>query len=162
MKKVLTFVLIVFLSACTRIEKKEQKEEVNEVVNDYPNLTIQLTDGSVINGKSLSGELLFILFQPDCDHCQHEAQEIEENIAAFRDHTLYFISSSPIEEIKKFATEYKLAGIPNVRFGWTTTQSIINNFGPIQTPSVYIYSAQGKLIKHFNGQVAIGEILRYL
>lgn len=160
MKKIAAFIILVFLSACTRIEKSEQKD--NEIIKDYPNLSIQLTDGSTINGKALEGEVLLIIFQPDCDHCQHEAQEIEENIAAFRDHTLYFVSSSPMEEVKRFATEYKLAGIPNVKFGWTTTESIINNFGPIQTPSVYIYSSQGKLIKHFNGQVAIGEILRYL
>lgn len=161
------YLLIVLVSAfvvagCNGKEKGETKQETPLRASDLPNIQITLLDGNSINAKDFVGKTVLILFQPDCDHCQHEAGEIEDNLAAFRDHTLYFVSSSPVGEITKFANDYKLSGIPNVLFGLTTTESILNNFGPIQAPSIYIYSAEGKLVKHFNGQVEVGEIMKYL
>jgi peroxiredoxin len=160
MKNLFLIAFITCLIACSNQEKK-QTETVTKP-NDFPNMQITLADGSTLEAKSLSGKTVLILFQPDCDHCQHEARAIEENITAFRDHRVYFISSSSMEEIKTFSNDYKLAGIPNVIFGQTSTNSVIDNFGPIQAPSIYIYSHSGKLTKHFNGQTEIGEILKYL
>jgi peroxiredoxin len=158
------FVFAVILAAvsCTRSEKKEAAEEGLFQSNDFPNMQVRLLNGNALNAKTFDGKTVLVLFQPDCDHCQHEAEQIENNLSAFSDYNVYFVSSSPVEEIKKFANDYKLSGIPNVLFGLTTTESILNNFGAIQAPSIYIYSHEGKLVKHFNGQVEVGEIMKYL
>jgi peroxiredoxin len=161
MKKLLWIVFVVSLVACSKPERK-QTETVATTPNDLPNMVITLADGNTVEAKKLSGKTVLILFQPDCDHCQHEARKIGENITAFRDHAVYFVSASSMDEIKAFANDYKLAGIPNVIFGQTTTTSVLDNFGPIQAPSIYIYSQSGKLTKRFNGQTDIGEILKYL
>jgi peroxiredoxin len=130
-------------------------------VNDLPAMPITLLDGSTFSAKELKGKIILVLFQPDCDHCQHEATEIQANLPSFKNYTLYFISSSPPAENEKFATDYKLKGESNIHFGTTASENIINNFGPIQAPSVYIYSDQ-KLVKEFNGQVDVGVIIKYL
>lgn len=153
---------VFFITGCARKEKREATERVPPKSNDFPNMEITLVNGKSLNAKSIVGKTVIILFQPDCDHCQHEAEQIEDNLSAFRDYTLYFVSSSPVQEVTKFGNDYKLSGIPNILFGLTTTESILNNFGPIQAPSIYIYSAEGKLVKHFNGQVEVGEIMKYL
>jgi hypothetical protein len=44
----------------------------------------------------------------------------------------------------------------------TDVNDILNNLGPISTPSLYIYSAEKKLIRHLDGETPIGEILRHL
>lgn len=132
------------------------------IVNDLPNMAVTLLDGSIVNAKELKGETVLIIFRPDCDHCQREAKEIKENLLSFKKSALYFITSEPLEQIEKFARDYDLLGRPNVFFGWTPVEHVLNNYGPIATPSMYIYSSEHKLIKAFNGEVEIGVVLKYI
>jgi peroxiredoxin len=162
------FVLVLAVG-CAKKEGKPQensttKEAASQKVeaSDFPSMQITLLDGKLMNAKELKGKTVLVLFQPDCDHCQHEAEDIEDHLASFRDYTLYFVSSAGPEEIRKFSNTYKLSGIPNIIFGATTVESILNNFGAIQAPSIYIYSEEGKLVNSFNGQTDVGVILKYL
>lgn len=162
MKHVLiVFAALVVIMGCSGKQESETRQKPL-ASNEFPQMQIELLNGNSLSAKSIEGKTVLILFQPDCDHCQHEAEQIENNLSVFRDYTLYFVSSSPVHELEKFANDYKLRGIPNVLFGQTTTESILNSFGPIQTPSIYIYSGEGKLVKHFNGQTEVGEIIKYL
>lgn len=153
--------VLVALTGCAKKEKEAEQKPV-AMPNDLPAMTISLADGKTIDAKTLTGKNVLILFQPDCDHCQHEAEDIREQLASFTGYTLYFVSSAPMAEIQKFAADYKLTGNSNVVFGWTATENVLNNFGPIQAPSVYIYTDQGKLVQQFNGQTDVSVILKYL
>jgi peroxiredoxin len=163
MKQMLLFLaILVAFTGCSKKEKEASQKIAAVVPNDLPAMTISLPDGKAIDAKALKGKNILVLFQPDCDHCQHEAEDIRENLAAFSGYTLYFVSSSSMVEIQKFASDYKLADNKNVVFGWTPTENVLNNFGPIQAPSVYIYTDQGRLVQKFNGQTDISLILKYL
>lgn len=130
--------------------------------NEYPDLTLRLVNsGEEVSARSLQGNNLFFLFQPDCDHCQEEAAQVEQRLKDFKDYTLYFISSAPVEQIEAFANTYKLSDKENVKFAWTSTEGVLNYYGAIRTPSVYIYS-DGKLKGSFNGQTDIQNILNAL
>lgn len=129
-----------------------------EVQNDLPVLNISTLEGSNISLKNQNGKVVLVMFQPDCDDCQREATQIRENIEAFDDYNLYFVSTAPVQEIKNFRNDYKLDNYENVVFGQTTLQNVLNTIGPIHAPSVFVYSAEGKLVKHFNGEVDINEI----
>lgn len=143
-------------------DSSKEKEEPASVVNDLPNMTITLLDGSALNIKGLKGKTVLIFFQPDCDHCQREAAEIRKNLEAFRNSTLYFITSHPRSEIEKFGNNFGLMGHSNVFFAWTSTENVLNSFGPISAPSIYLYSSDHKLIKAFNGEVKIELVLNYI
>lgn len=163
--------LLIFLAfhvasiGCTPRNSQSEDGQTNTAgatqANDYPAIVLQLEDGQGIQAKDLEGNNIFILFQPDCDHCQHEAVSIEQRLEDFRDYTLYFISSAPMEQIGAFADNYGLGSRNNVKFAWTATQGVLDNYGPIQTPSIYIYSG-GRLKKYFNGQTDIETILAAL
>jgi peroxiredoxin len=143
-------------------QKKEEKVETTSPVqsaNDLPTMPITFLDGTTVQAKSLTGSLILILFQPDCDHCQREAQEFQKNLAAFNNYTLYFVSSVGIPETEAFAKQYGLSGHANVKFGVTAVENVLNNFGAISAPSMYIYDGGGKLVKKFNGETDIQQIL---
>jgi thiol-disulfide isomerase/thioredoxin len=125
-----------------------------------PDLSLTITSGKKTNGKDLKGKNILVVFLPDCDHCQREAKEIQKNLAKFKGYNMYFISTSEKEQLNKFAKDYKLFGLPNVYFAQTTGDGIRTSFGPISTPSVYIYSDKGKLTKYFVGETPIGDILK--
>ena len=147
----------------TKKEEQPAQPAPQEVAatNEYPNILLRLTDGNELQAKVLKGNNLFVLFQPDCDHCQEEAIQIEQRLEEFKNYTLYFISSAPMEQIDGFARNFGLHEKENVKFAWTSTQGVLDHYGPIPTPSVYVYS-DGRLRQSFKGQTPIDTILRSL
>jgi peroxiredoxin len=140
-------------------EVKTNNPSTVQSINDLPRMKVTKLDGVPIDIRTLSGKIVLILFQPDCDHCQREAKEIREHIEAFKDYSLYFISSDQMPAIEKFGNDHGLLNYSNVHFASTTVESILNNLGPIPAPSVYIYSDQ-RLVQKFNGEIAIEKILQ--
>ena len=145
-------------SSKSPVESPVEPQVVQER-NDLPKMIITSLDESKINVHALKEKTILILFQPDCDHCQREAKEIRENLDAFKEYTLYFISADQMASVQKFSEDYGLSGHSNVRFALTTVDDVIRNFGGIPSPSVYIYIDQ-KLVQQFNGEVTIGRILQ--
>jgi peroxiredoxin len=154
------FILAGLISAC-KPEKKNEAPMLS-VANDLPAMSITKLDGTSVNAKTLTGKTILILFFPDCDHCQREAKAIQEHIQSFKEYNLYFISTVSAPEISKFSADYNLSGEDNVHFATTTVQQVLDNFGPVDAPSIYIYTAEGKRAKSFNGEVAIEEVLKSL
>jgi len=148
-------------TALTACEKKKN-EQPKIVVNDLPAMLINTTKEEQIFTKNLSGKVILVLFQPDCDHCQREAKEIHDNLNAFREYKIYFISTALKEDLEKFSIEYQFNEEASVHFANTSLDHVINSFGSIDAPSVFVYSAEGKLVKHLNGEVDISEILKVL
>lgn len=140
----------------------QQVEQVQQATNDLPYLKFTKLDGAVVSAHDLPGKTILVMFNSDCDHCQREAGEISEKISLFKDYTLYFLASDPIENILKFAQEYGLASHKNVIFGRAEVPDVIQTFGPIATPSVYIYSQEKRLVKYFNGETKVADIVSFL
>jgi hypothetical protein len=66
-----------------------------------------------------------------------------------------------MEQITAFAKNFDLDNKPRVKFAWTSTEGVLTYYGPIETPSIYIY-LDGKLRQKFNGQTEIDTILSAL
>jgi peroxiredoxin len=165
-KQILLFSFLI-LSACVKkekpVEEVVEKEKAPTVIkNERPVMTFTLTDGGQVDAHELDDKMVLVLFQPDCDHCQMEAKQIKNRLEAFKDYELYFISSHPMALIQEFAKDYQLVNIPNVHFGYTSVQSVWNNYGGISAPSIYIYSKEGRLVESFEGQVDVEVVIKYL
>lgn len=154
----ITGLFFLMLSFSCSPRQEERNPPVIASGNDLPKMTVTTSDRSSVNLYDLKGKTILILFQPDCDYCQREAKEIRQHLDRFREYTLYFISSDQLPAIDTFGRSYDLLGQANVNFASTTVESVINNFGPIPAPSVYIYADQ-KLVNKFNGEVDIKRIL---
>jgi peroxiredoxin len=133
-----------------------------QITSDLPAMKVTGLDGKSFSVKSLKGKTVIVMYQPDCDHCQREAESIREHMDWFKNYQLYFITTATAVEIKKFAAEYKLNAYRNVHFGTTTLSDILSTYGPIETPSLYIYNADGHLVQKFNGESSIIVVKRHL
>lgn len=158
--KLIQIALLLLMASC--FGRKDEVKTNTSAQNDLPTLTALKLDGSRLLTKQLQGKTVLVLFQPDCDHCQREAKQIRENLDAFKAYSLYFISADALSRIAAFAADYGLTGYDNVHFATTEAQYILNNFGPIDAPSLYIYNDSGKLVKKFNGETDIKLILSSL
>ncbi|GAA4432715.1 hypothetical protein GCM10023188_21390 [Pontibacter saemangeumensis] len=130
--------------------------------SDLPMLPLTTLDGTKLMVNELEGSTVLVLFQPDCDHCQREAAQIREHIEAFQDYKIYFVSDAGIPQLSQFAETYKLADQRNVYFAQTSINEILNQVGPIEAPSLFVYSPEGRLVKSFIGETPIEEILKVL
>ncbi len=165
---VLSAVVMAFgLFFCKKTSEKNGKADIQQAVptpeiNEYPYLRLIMTDGSVRTARELPTKSVLLIYFPDCDHCQREAKEISSHAAAFESYQVYFISTAPFTDIERFAKDYKLTGYANIHFVRTEMPDVVNNFGAIPTPSVYVYSSEKKLIKAFKGETKIEEIIVHL
>lgn len=150
--------LQVMLLSCS----KKEKQNATPATNDFPQMSVVTLESEQVNMKALTGKTVIILFFPDCDHCQREATAIQEHLSAFNGYELYFLSTAAKAEIEKFSADYKLNGNDNIHFAVTTVQDVLNNFGAVEAPSIYLYSEEGKRTKYFNGETPIEEILKSL
>lgn len=169
--RTITTVAIFFLmaSALFQCAKPESGATVTETVseaaaevNDLPPMRFVTEDQHVFSAKDLSGNTILVFFRTECDHCQREAAAISENLEAFGAYQLYFVGTDGHEASRKFAEDYALAGKGNIHFVQTDVNEILDNLGPIQTPSMYIYSRDRRLVRHLDGEKPIEEIMQYL
>ena len=166
-RHIYTFVFVLvslLITACSNNSKESKEAESSEQSenggqNDLPTMTVTLLSGDHVDTRTLSGKTMIILFQPDCDHCQREAEEIRERISLFKDYKLYFLSADQPSAVEKFAIDYDLQNQANAFFAITTVEDILRNFGPVAAPLVYIY-ADRKLVQKFNGETSIEKILQ--
>lgn len=130
--------------------------------NDLPHLPFTRLDGTKQTAREIKGKVVLVFFHPDCDHCQREITQIRENRQAFKEYQVYFFSDAQIPLIAKFTQDYKVANEPNFIFSQVALLDVLNTVGPIATPSVYIYTDKGKLIKAFNGETPIENIMAFM
>lgn len=161
MKKSFILLVVFLITGCSQPKKEESNKESG--TNELPPLMMTLMTGEKVMASSLPGNTILVFFSPDCDHCQREAQAIQGKLAAFKKYKLYFIAPSlPTGDIQQFAEKYLLNGYPNVLFAKADIPEVIRIFGPMSTPSFFIYSSEKRLVKKFDGETKVEEILKFL
>ncbi len=160
MKPYKYLILLLLLQSCGGSGASEQGAMSQE--SDLPIMSVQMSDGTFQPINKLQGKTILVIFQPGCDHCQREAASMSEHLDRFKDYQVYFISSAATSDNIQFASDYGLSGASNFRFGTTTSDHIVQHFGSIPTPSVYVYSEQGQLLNEFIGETPIEEILQVI
>lgn len=137
------------------------EEVIAPTVNELPNLNIQKTDGAVTSLANAPEKSVLIFFDPSCDHCQNEAKQISERKQVFRDYAVFFVAADSMKNIAKFAKEYNLIE-PNFYFVHAEGIDVYNTMGPMPSiPAIYIYNKK-KLVKRFDGETKLEEIIKFL
>ena len=102
--------------------------------------------------------VMFMVFSPDCDHCQHEVKEIMANIKLFKDVQIIMISNLGYHYINTFYKEFKIAKYPNIIMGMDYRYLLGSFFNIPDVPSVFLYNKNGKFVKAFDRNVPVEKI----
>ena len=105
---------------------------------------------------------VFFIFSPDCEHCQHETENLKENIKLFKNTQIVMISYLPWDEIKKFYVDYGIANYSNITMARDTKFFFPVFFKVRNFPSIFIYDKKGNFKKAFEGSVKISDIVSEL
>lgn len=129
-----------------------------------PNFTKKDNKGQVISKQNLRANCLsvFIAFHPDCEHCQYEAKSINDKQKELENTNIVLFTSANDSLIQAFSKTYGLDTLNNIHILSDKKNEMYQQFGVKIIPSVFIYDADGKLLKHYKGETKIEAILKTL
>lgn len=107
--------------------------------------------------KKKKATMIFV-FSPDCEHCQHETNELIANIKLFKKAQIIMASVLEYPILKKFYDKYKIADYPNIIMGRDPTYFLGTFYHVKFFPAIFVYDKKGKFVKAFDGSVPIQEI----
>ena len=101
---------------------------------------------------------IFIIFSPDCEHCQHETEALIANIDKFKDAQIVMVEYLAYDEMKKFYTNYKIENYPNITMGRDAKFFLPIFFKVESLPAIYVYDKKGNFKQSFSGSVKMDKI----
>lgn len=132
------------------------------------NLQTHLPD---VSGTSVSGtpftlralpvkhSTMIVLFNPFCEHCDYEADQIKQYAPALADIRVVMVSDEKAANIKAFQMRHALAATKDVDCIHMDTNQIFATFGSLNVPQTYLYDAHGRLRHVFKGEAGMDQIL---
>jgi thiol-disulfide isomerase/thioredoxin len=108
--------------------------------------------------KNLPVMLMF--FSPDCDHCQHQMQDLLKEMESFKKIQIVMATYQPFEMMKDFYKKYGLATYSNILIGRDTKYFLPPYYRMFNLPYLALYDKKGNLIRTFEGNQKVPVILK--
>ena len=143
-----------------------QKDSIQPPYKQFPTVPtfqILLSDSSTMNTKSQLSKkspVLFMIFNPDCTHCQHETEIIFEHRDDLKKVQIIMVTLRPLPMVKDFVLKYKLNELPNVVVGRDITSFTPSFFKFQGLPFLAVYNEKGNLINSFESSLGIAGVLQ--
>ena len=126
-----------------------------------PPLQILLSDSTKYTKDDLpkNRQLLVVLFSPDCEHCQHEAEMLYAGREMLEKIQIVMVTTYPIYRMKEFAENYGLSNMKNVVVAKDPSYLLIPFYDVRSFPFMAFYDKKGKLIDTFQGTANVEKVL---
>jgi len=106
--------------------------------------------------------VIFMIFSPECEHCQHETEALIADIDKFKNTQIVMVTYLPYDEMIEFYKNYKIANYPEITMARDTKFFFPVFFKIKNLPSIYVYDKKGDFKKSFEGSVKIDSIAEVL
>ncbi|MDB5200231.1 MAG: hypothetical protein JWO92_2194 [Chitinophagaceae bacterium] len=158
---ILVFTLLITLVGFSQTEQADTTKPVYLRFPTIPQFTIyKASDSTVFTRENLQKKksTVFIIFSPDCEHCQHETQALIANIDMFKNAQIVMVEYLSFEQMKKFYDDYKIKNYPNIIMGRDAKFYLPLFFKVESLPAIYVYDKKGKFKQAFSGSVKMDKI----
>lgn len=103
--------------------------------------------------------VLLMLFSPECNHCQHTAEEMLQYKSEIKDIHIVMATLHPLSQMNDFVEKYRLKELPNVVVGRDIFYLMPSFYNIKSLPYLAFYDKKGALIRGFEGSMSIPKIL---
>lgn len=164
MKKtaLLLFFVALFWSAAAQTDSIQPPYKKVPV---YPPVKLLNTDSATYYTKAnlpKNKAVMLMVFNPDCDHCQHETEALVQNIDKFKNVQIVMASFVPLTAINAFREKYKLAGYKNIVLAQDTHYFLLSFYMLRNLPFLAFYNKKKQLISVFEGSMPVEKVLEEL
>ena len=124
-----------------------------------PNFVVYTLDSIQFASTHLRSDrpTVLVYFHSECGHCQYEARELKKHAGAFAQVNLLLISTENLSRLRAFSQAYGLEKLP---LSHMSASDVFRTFGSVPVPSLFVYNAQRKLVKHFQGETKMESVLK--
>jgi thiol-disulfide isomerase/thioredoxin len=133
--------------------------------NKVPPFQMIKSDGKVFLAGNLpmGKPIVIIYFSPECEDCQQLTKEILTRIKEFNNASIAMITNLSIDKVKQFVAEYHLDEYSNMFIGTEGDSFFVGNYyGVGKLPFMALYNKNGDLIKIYNKEISIEDLLIHL
>jgi thiol-disulfide isomerase/thioredoxin len=130
-----------------------------------PNFVFQLPAGTAFPSMLVprGKPVVVMFFNPDCEHCQHEASEIAANAADFAGVNFYLVTTEAAAAAEAFRAKYFNGTSLSVTVLLDKHYKFDSWFGNSPFPSLYVYNGNHQLQKYYrNEEVPVETLLQAL
>jgi thiol-disulfide isomerase/thioredoxin len=128
----------------------------------YPPVKLLLPDSVSYYSKSdlpKKSPVLIMLFNPECDHCRHETEEIIKHIDEFKDVEIVMATMMPFNTMIEFRNKYKLDQYKNIIVGQDIHYFLPTFFAVRNLPFLAFYNGNKEYIDSFEGSMPIERVI---
>jgi thioredoxin-related protein len=130
-----------------------------------PPIQILLSDSNTLYTKAeipKNKPVLFIIFSPDCSHCQKETEGVLAHMDELKNVHIIMITYQPLQVMKEFIKTYRLSDYSNITVGRDLNYITMGFYNIRNIPAIAMYDKKGNLIDKREGEVPIDEIIEGL
>lgn len=158
MKKIIIFILFANLAGC--YSKEPEKTGLEGKV--FPSFSIQEADSlSFVQATPTRNNkpIALFYFGTHCPYSREQAQEIVDDMDRLKDIQFYFVTSSPLPEMRKFIQKYQLDKYPNIITGRDTARFVADYYEITGVPYIALYRTDKKFNKAYYGKFYSKQII---
>lgn len=137
-------------------------EAQTKVAKKLPTFSFFDLDGNVFTSQQLKYDkyLMVVYFDPDCDHCNEQAQRIKNSITKFKGVTMVWLSFGDVGLMREFKEKYFPANKQAI-FLHDPKMKLFDAFpDAVETPTIYIYNKNKTQIAKL-GECPAKDIYQY-
>jgi hypothetical protein len=153
MKKIILLALPLFF-AVTVFSQNDSLQPPYKRFPSFPPVKLLLPDSvHFFTKKDLDKDkaVMLMIFNPQCDHCQHETEELVKHIDAFKDIQIVMTTSMPFDSMLHFRERYQLALYKNIIVAQDTHYFLPTYYMLHNLPYLAFYNKKKELISVFEG-----------
>jgi thiol-disulfide isomerase/thioredoxin len=162
---IITLILVIifsFIIGKRVLEKSEKITSAKEKVEKPEQISYLTLDSIKHHLTDLDFPMILVLVSSDCEHCRYEINTFLSNGASLEGYNVLFLSTEKIPIITRFRSETTNDLYPWAQFGKITNEDMLDTFGTLVTPQIYIYNDKKNLVKYFKGETKFEAILKFL
>ena len=158
----LLFLFFLLTTAAAAFAQQDTLQPAYKRYPVIPGLQLFLSDSTKYTKENLprKKQVLLMLYSPDCDHCQHEAEQIVARKEELRDTHIIMATTFPIARMNEFAEKYGLNKMENVVMAKDPYYVLLSFYAIRNFPYLALYDKKGSLIQTFEGSVGIDKVLQ--
>jgi peroxiredoxin len=106
--------------------------------------------------------IVLFYFDPNCDHCQHQTEDIIANKDILKKVNFYFISLDSFRRIKKFKDYYHLQDLSEITVAKDYEYNVFKTFKIESIPTNIVYNSNHKIVKIYPGGMSVSQLKNVL
>lgn len=104
-------------------------------------------------------QVMVMLFNPQCSHCQMETEDILHDIDKFKDIQIIMVTSMGYDSMMVFRERYHLADHKNIVVAYDPNFTMISFYLVNQIPTLALYNREKQFISIFPGGLKVDRIM---